>query len=237
MFNSHLAYDRALNRAVGPTRVVGRNAKFTVTVDGRRGHSPNSWGPRRTPPRRTGRPEAPGRPERGGDPEDLHQPRLGRGIAGDLPAVAVRVGEVSGHPAPFARRRRRNQRGTGGNGIFQDASHRLGIRNHVRQRDRRGLVTDIQTTRLGGQRVAAPQTQEESRADLDEADVVLDLERRRPAQAVHVEPAGDGEVAHAQGQHAHRGIHAPTAPTSLRQQARSPARHDQASPAAASRPQ
>lgn len=35
VFNSHLAYRRALNRAVGPTRVVGRNAKFTVAVSTR----------------------------------------------------------------------------------------------------------------------------------------------------------------------------------------------------------
>ena len=35
VFNSHLAYARALSRAVGPTRVVGRNAKFTVTVSTR----------------------------------------------------------------------------------------------------------------------------------------------------------------------------------------------------------
>ena len=35
VFNSHLAYARALNRAVGPTRVVGRNDKFTVTVSTR----------------------------------------------------------------------------------------------------------------------------------------------------------------------------------------------------------
>ena len=35
VFNSHLAYTRALNRAVGPTRVVGSNAKFTVTVSTR----------------------------------------------------------------------------------------------------------------------------------------------------------------------------------------------------------
>ena len=35
VFNTHLAYDRALTRAVGPTRVVGRNAKFTVTVSRR----------------------------------------------------------------------------------------------------------------------------------------------------------------------------------------------------------
>jgi len=36
VFNSHLAYDRALNRAVGSTKVVGRNTKFTVTVSTRR---------------------------------------------------------------------------------------------------------------------------------------------------------------------------------------------------------
>ena len=36
VFNSHLAYDDALNRAVGPTRVMGRNAKFTVTASTRR---------------------------------------------------------------------------------------------------------------------------------------------------------------------------------------------------------
>ncbi|MEO6143540.1 MAG: methyltransferase [Dermatophilaceae bacterium] len=36
VFNSHLAYTRALNRAVGPTRVVGSNAKFTVTASTRR---------------------------------------------------------------------------------------------------------------------------------------------------------------------------------------------------------
>jgi len=36
VFNSHLAYDGQLNRAVGPTSVVGRNAKFTVTVSTRR---------------------------------------------------------------------------------------------------------------------------------------------------------------------------------------------------------
>jgi len=40
VFNSHLAYDGQLSRAVGPTRVVGRNAKFTVTVSTRRGNGP-----------------------------------------------------------------------------------------------------------------------------------------------------------------------------------------------------
>jgi len=35
VFNSHLAYARTLSRAVGPTRVAGRNAKFTVTVSTR----------------------------------------------------------------------------------------------------------------------------------------------------------------------------------------------------------
>jgi len=40
VFNSHLAYDGQLNRAVGPTRVAGRNAKYTVTVSTRRGNGP-----------------------------------------------------------------------------------------------------------------------------------------------------------------------------------------------------
>lgn len=35
VFNSHLAYVGALNRTVGPTRVVGRNEKFAVTVSTR----------------------------------------------------------------------------------------------------------------------------------------------------------------------------------------------------------
>lgn len=42
VFNSHLAYARALNRAVGPTRVVGRNTKFTVTVSSRQARSEQS---------------------------------------------------------------------------------------------------------------------------------------------------------------------------------------------------
>jgi 16S rRNA (guanine1207-N2)-methyltransferase len=37
VFNSHLGYRRQLNRAVGPTRVVGRNARFTVTASTRSG--------------------------------------------------------------------------------------------------------------------------------------------------------------------------------------------------------
>jgi 16S rRNA (guanine1207-N2)-methyltransferase len=32
VYNSHLQYLPALERSVGPTRVAGRNAKFTVTV-------------------------------------------------------------------------------------------------------------------------------------------------------------------------------------------------------------
>ncbi len=35
VFNSHLAYDGQLDRAVGPTQVVGRNGTFTVTVSTR----------------------------------------------------------------------------------------------------------------------------------------------------------------------------------------------------------
>ena len=35
VFNSHLPYPSQLSRAVGPTRVVGRNPKFTVTVSER----------------------------------------------------------------------------------------------------------------------------------------------------------------------------------------------------------
>lgn len=37
VFNSHLAYTRVLSRSVGPTRVMGRNATFTVTVSTRSG--------------------------------------------------------------------------------------------------------------------------------------------------------------------------------------------------------
>jgi 16S rRNA (guanine1207-N2)-methyltransferase len=44
VFNSHLPYPRSLSRAVGPTRVVGRNAKFTVTVSTRSGPD---WSARR----------------------------------------------------------------------------------------------------------------------------------------------------------------------------------------------
>jgi 16S rRNA (guanine1207-N2)-methyltransferase len=35
VYNSHLPYRSQLNRAVGPTKVIGRNAKFTVTVSTR----------------------------------------------------------------------------------------------------------------------------------------------------------------------------------------------------------
>ena len=35
VFNSHLPYRSQLTRAVGPTRVIGRNAKFTVTMSTR----------------------------------------------------------------------------------------------------------------------------------------------------------------------------------------------------------
>jgi 16S rRNA (guanine1207-N2)-methyltransferase len=37
VFNSHLAYGRSLNAMVGPTSVVGRSTKFTVTVSRRSG--------------------------------------------------------------------------------------------------------------------------------------------------------------------------------------------------------
>ena len=37
VFNSHLSYRSQLNRAVGQTRVIGRNTKFTVTVSTRSG--------------------------------------------------------------------------------------------------------------------------------------------------------------------------------------------------------
>ena len=36
VFNSHLGYRPALTRIVGPTRQIGRNPKFTVTVSARR---------------------------------------------------------------------------------------------------------------------------------------------------------------------------------------------------------
>jgi 16S rRNA (guanine1207-N2)-methyltransferase len=36
VWNSHLAYRATLERTVGPTRQLGRNAKFTVTVSVRR---------------------------------------------------------------------------------------------------------------------------------------------------------------------------------------------------------
>jgi 16S rRNA (guanine1207-N2)-methyltransferase len=35
VFNSHLPYPGQLTRAVGPTRVMGRNTKFTVAVSTR----------------------------------------------------------------------------------------------------------------------------------------------------------------------------------------------------------
>jgi 16S rRNA (guanine1207-N2)-methyltransferase len=43
VYNSHLLYRHQLNRAVGPTRVVGRNAKFTVAVSTRQ---KPGWSPR-----------------------------------------------------------------------------------------------------------------------------------------------------------------------------------------------
>jgi len=48
VFNSHLPYLSQLNRAVGPTHVIGRNAKFTVTVSARsaRDQARQSWSAR-----------------------------------------------------------------------------------------------------------------------------------------------------------------------------------------------
>jgi 16S rRNA (guanine1207-N2)-methyltransferase len=48
VFNSHLPYRGQLTREVGPTRVVGQNAKFTVTVSTRpaRDRSRQSWSAR-----------------------------------------------------------------------------------------------------------------------------------------------------------------------------------------------
>jgi len=48
VFNSHLPYRSQLTRAVGPTRVMGRNTKFTVTVSSRPGRdrSRQSWSAR-----------------------------------------------------------------------------------------------------------------------------------------------------------------------------------------------
>ena len=48
VFNSHLPYLSQLNRAVGPTHVIGRNAKFTVTVSTRsaRDQARQSWSAR-----------------------------------------------------------------------------------------------------------------------------------------------------------------------------------------------
>jgi 16S rRNA (guanine1207-N2)-methyltransferase len=49
VFNSHLPYRSELTRAVGPTRVIGRNAKFTVTVSTRapRDRPRQDWSARR----------------------------------------------------------------------------------------------------------------------------------------------------------------------------------------------
>jgi 16S rRNA (guanine1207-N2)-methyltransferase len=49
VFNSHLPYRSQLTRAVGPTRVIGQNAKFIVTVSTRsaQGRSRHSWSARR----------------------------------------------------------------------------------------------------------------------------------------------------------------------------------------------
>ncbi len=48
VFNSHLPYEPQLTRAVGPTRVAGRNPKFTVTVSTRpaQGRPRQSWSAR-----------------------------------------------------------------------------------------------------------------------------------------------------------------------------------------------
>jgi 16S rRNA (guanine1207-N2)-methyltransferase len=48
VFNSHLPYLSQLNRAVGPTHVIGRNPKFTVTVSTRsaRDQARQSWSAR-----------------------------------------------------------------------------------------------------------------------------------------------------------------------------------------------
>jgi 16S rRNA (guanine1207-N2)-methyltransferase len=48
VFNSHLPYRGQLTRAIGPTRVVGQNAKFTVAVSTRspRDQSRHSWSAR-----------------------------------------------------------------------------------------------------------------------------------------------------------------------------------------------
>jgi len=48
VFNSHLPYPSQLNRVVGPTHVIGRNPKFTVTVSTRsaRDRARQSWSAR-----------------------------------------------------------------------------------------------------------------------------------------------------------------------------------------------
>jgi len=38
VFNSHLHYQPALQRLIGPTREIGRNPKFTVTASIRKTH-------------------------------------------------------------------------------------------------------------------------------------------------------------------------------------------------------
>ena len=49
VFNSHLPYRAHLTAAIEPTRIIGQNAKFTVTVStsSAQGRSQHSWSARR----------------------------------------------------------------------------------------------------------------------------------------------------------------------------------------------
>ena len=79
VFNSHLGYRGQLSRAVGPTRVAGRNARFTVTISTRSGTG--GIGPRRPSREPASRASGP-RPSRAVNQSMISRPGSPKGLPG-----------------------------------------------------------------------------------------------------------------------------------------------------------
>jgi hypothetical protein len=117
------------------------------------------------------------------------------GVVGDLPHVAVGVGEGTGRAAPLRLGRRTHNRPAGAQRLRQHLADLFGRADVVGEFDARRAVA----TERGPQAEHHP-------AGLEEADFVVGLLGAGPAERL-IEPAGPGEIGDAEGHQADALIH------------------------------
>src|SRR5438045_3554702 len=114
-------------------------------------------------------------------------------VPGDLPEMAVGVGEIAGAAAPERRLRAPRNAGAGGFRLRQQAVDVVGLAHIVGERDAAKSRAFGRNARIAGECGAREQRQREA-AEREEYDIALARRRGAEAKAVLVEGAGAGEI-------------------------------------------